>query len=214
VEFVSLASMIGALVTAGATIMLWRVTNVLAAETRRLAAATSQPQVVVTIEPNPWSMIHADLVVANTGNATAFEIVIAFDPPLNLDHEGTSGPTEPPFRQISALRPSQSLTSWVGKMYSMLESRHTVSVSWKRSPTSAPETYSYVLDMSDYQNLRRLGSGDPLVQIAGQSKKMQEDIHKIASGWSKVKIDVFTSNDRRKELRRYEEATDDETNES
>jgi hypothetical protein len=195
-DWIAVVAVIGAIVTAGATIMLWRVTGVLAVETKRLAMATAQPQIVVTIEPNQWSMMHADVVIANTGNATAFNISIQFDPPLTLNHEGTTGPTEPPFQSISALRPSQKLNSWVGKMHELLEQRFTVSISWRRSPLADPESYTYVLDMSDYRDMRRLGSGDPLVQIAERSKRIQEDIHKFTTGWRKLKVDVYTSNDR------------------
>jgi hypothetical protein len=81
-------------------------------------------------------------------------------------------------------------------MHELLEQRFTVSVSWKRSPSSDPESYTYILDMSDYRDMRRLGSGDPPVQIAERSKKIQEDIHKFATGWRKMKVDVYTSNDR------------------
>jgi hypothetical protein len=47
-DWIAVVAMIGAIVTAGATIMLWRVTGVLAVETKRLAMATAQPQIVVT----------------------------------------------------------------------------------------------------------------------------------------------------------------------
>lgn len=202
-DAIAVVSAIGAAVTAGATIMLWRVTSVLARETKRLSEATSQPQVVVTIESNRWSFIHADLVIANTGNATAFDVKISFEPALPLNHEGTGGPHEAPFQAISALRPSQQLSSWVGRMHDLIELRFTVSISWRKSPTAEVESYTYVLNMADYQNMRRLGSGDPLVQIADQIKKVQEDFHKFSTGWNKLKVDLYTSDDRDAQRDRY-----------
>lgn len=61
-------------VTAMATGVLAWVTWVLARETRRMANATHEPHVVVTLEPSPWSIIHTDLVIQNTGNGTAYDI--------------------------------------------------------------------------------------------------------------------------------------------
>ena len=204
--------------TAGATIMLWRVTSVLAVETKTLAAASAQPQVVVTIEPNAWSFMHADLTIENTGNATAFDISISFDPPLTIDHEGSKVSKEPPFQNVSLLRPSQRLVSWIGKMHPMLEARFLIRIEWRRSPTADREGYSYILDMGDYRHMSRLGSGDPLIKMADTTKKLQDDFHKFATGWNKLKVDLYTSDDRNAEETRWsitdEEKTDDKTSDS
>jgi formate hydrogenlyase subunit 3/multisubunit Na+/H+ antiporter MnhD subunit len=69
-------------VTAAATIALGFFTWVLARETKRLSRATAQAHVVATLEPNPWSVKHYDLVVANTGNAAAHDVVVSFTPDL------------------------------------------------------------------------------------------------------------------------------------
>jgi len=58
---VAIGGVLGTLVTAVATIFLWRVTSLLAVETQRMAKATSQPHVVATLDPNRWSMRHFDL---------------------------------------------------------------------------------------------------------------------------------------------------------
>jgi len=54
-EWVSVAAAFGGAlgtgVTAVATIFLWRVTRVLAAETTRMVEAGSRPHIVATIEP-------------------------------------------------------------------------------------------------------------------------------------------------------------------
>jgi hypothetical protein len=94
-------SLLGVLVTAIATVALWRATNVLAVETRRMASATSQPQVIVSIEENRWSMTHADMRVANTGNATTFDIKIEFDPPLIVELENQNKTRPTPFRNLA-----------------------------------------------------------------------------------------------------------------
>jgi hypothetical protein len=44
-----------------------------------------------------------------------------------------------------------------------------------------------------------LGSPDPVVQIADDIRKLREDFHRIATGFTKPKVDIFTSDDRRQE---------------
>ena len=189
----------GIIVTALATFALWRATRVLAIETKRMAEAASQPQIVVTIEGNQWSFIHADLHVTNTGNATAFDISIEFDPPLAIELENKTETIKTPLRSISILKPGQELTSWVGKMFSYLDSSYSITISYARSPQGKRESLTYILDMSSYKGIHRLGSGDPLTQLAQQTKKLQEDVHRIATGWSKLKVDIITSADREAE---------------
>ncbi|MCP5396859.1 MAG: hypothetical protein H6918_09025 [Sphingomonadaceae bacterium] len=192
-------TLFGTLATALATFALWRVTRVLAVETKRMADASSQPQVVATIVPNPWSTIHLDINVENTGNATAFDVEISFDPPLtNGEARGDGMPI--PFQRISVLKPGQALNSYLSGVGDYLEQNFEVQISWKLAPNAVQrETLSYWLNMSDYQGVSYLGSRDPNVQIAEQVKKLREDWRYVASGARKTKVDVFTSDDRQRE---------------
>src|SRR5438046_318341 len=91
--------LLSATVTAVATIFLWLVTRNLAIQTKRMAEASARPQIVATLEPNQWSIRHLNLRVDNTGNATAFDIHVAFSPPLeNADERRDE---EVPFQGIS-----------------------------------------------------------------------------------------------------------------
>lgn len=201
----AIASVLGAFVTAIATIFLWRVTKILAIETQRMADAQSQPQIVATIEPNQWSMMHADLHIANTGNATAFDVEVMFDPPLVVDHEQKGETPEIPFEQISVLKPGQQLSSWVGRMYPLLDVAYRISISWRRSPSGIKDSYHYILNMADYKHVSRLGSGDPQVKLAEHLKKFQEEFHKVANGHRNLQADIFTSADRAEERSAREE---------
>jgi hypothetical protein len=109
-NFVALATVLGAIATAVATFYLYRVTKLLAIETKKMADASAQPQVVANIAFNQWAMNHCDLSVTNTGNATAFDILVEFDPPLEVDDEGLPRP-ETPLHRISLLKPGQSLSN-------------------------------------------------------------------------------------------------------
>ena len=190
---------VGAVVTAFATLALFMVTWVLAKETRRLARLTSQPQVVASIQTNPWGSMFADIHVQNTGNATAFDIQVAFDPPLTV--EDPVEPSDPvPLQTISLLKPGQSLDSYLAPFSDIIDDIHTVTVSWKRDPAdNARESLSYTVRVADIRGMSHLGNGDPVIQIADDIRKLREDFHKVATGWQKPKVDIVTSADRRKE---------------
>jgi hypothetical protein len=195
---VAIGTLLGTFVIAVATVFLWRVTKTLAVETRRMAEISSRPQVVATIISNKWGVGFADLHVQNTGNATAYDITVVFDPPLVLDKVDDDSP--PPLHRISVLKPGQVLSSYLVRFMEIIDQRYTVTASWRRDPNSpAREQLTYSLNISDIKGSSQLGASDPLVQIADQIKKLQEDFHRVSTGWAKPKINIITSEDRKRE---------------
>jgi len=201
----ALGAFLSASVTAVATIFLWLVTKNLAAETRRMVDAGSRPHVVATIEPNRWSMIHADLKVDNTGNATAYDIEISFDPAIDLKDSDTSGVTHNlPLNRISVLKPGQGLSSYLSEFTPLLRAPFQVTISWTRNPLhDERETNCYVLNVKDLEGIVRLGS-DPLTQIAEDIKKMREDWARVSSGSKRLQLDAYLSGDRLHEARKQQ----------
>ena len=198
---IAIGGVLGTLVTAVATIFLWRVTKVLANETTRMVQAASQPHVVVTIEPNRWSMLHFDLKVDNTGNATAYDISIAFEPPLE-NGEARGSQLEIPLNTISVLKPGQGLSSYLSEYAPLKDKAYTISITWRRAPSSqVKELNVYKFDMADYDGITQLGSNDPAVQIAEQIKKIQENLKPVMSGFKRMRVDTFSSGDRLHERR-------------
>jgi hypothetical protein len=200
---IAIGGVLGTLVTAVATIFLWRVTKVLANETTRMVQAASQPHVVATIEPNRWSLRHFDLKVDNTGNATAYDISINFDPPLESG-EARGSQLEIPLSAISVLKPGQGISSYLSEYDSLKNKVYTISISWRRDPQNQTrEQNIYKLDMADREGISQLGS-EPMVQIAEHIKKIQESLKPIVSGSKRVKVDMFNSGDRLHERRVWE----------
>jgi hypothetical protein len=117
-------SLLGTLVTAVATVMLWWVTKTLATETKRLVESSSAAHVVATLKPNKWSMRHADLEVTNTGNATAYDVEIQFDPPLQNGEAREQSPD--PFNKISVIKPGRSVSSYISEIAPMLKISYEV----------------------------------------------------------------------------------------
>lgn len=202
----TIAAAIGAAVTAVATIALWRVTKVLANETTRMADATGQPQIVATLRPNPWTLMYAQIAITNSGNASAFDVTMEFDPQLVVDEDDQQAEKRPlPFQKVSVLRPGETLSSHVGKSFPLLEKTYWVTTSWLRGPQDTKrESLSYTLTMADVKGLEQLGGGDPLVQIAAEMKHIREDWRGVASANRRTRIDVYTSADRLHERRESE----------
>src|SRR3546814_14112770 len=94
-----------------------------------MAEAAAQPHVVVTLTPNRWSMRHFDIHIDNTGNATAYDISIAYDPPLE-NGEARGDRVEIPFQKISVLKPGQGMVSYLSEL-GKLRGR-TYGVKWER----------------------------------------------------------------------------------
>lgn len=197
---IAIGGAIGTLVTAVATFFLWRVTKTLARETTRMAEAVAQPHVVVTLTPNRWSMRHFDIHIDNTGNATAYDVVVAFDPPLE-NEEARGDRIEIPFQRISVLKPGQGLCSYLSEFARLDGKSYRVDISWKRDAyLDQRQTNAYTLSMADHDGISRLGD-EPLVEIAKHIKKIEENWSPVAKGSKRTEVDVFSGSDRLHERR-------------
>lgn len=195
---VSVGGLLGALATAVATFFLWRVTQVLAVETKRMAEATAQPHVVAILLPNQWSIRHFDLQIENTGNAAAYDVDVRFDPPLQ-NGEARRESAEIPFGKLSVLKPGQVMSSYLAEFNSVKDKVFSVEISWRRSTADAQkERNQYTYSMGDHAGVSRLGDA-PLVAVAKSLKKIQENWEPIAKGNRRIRTDVFSARDRRLE---------------
>ncbi|WP_009399725.1 hypothetical protein [Pseudomonas bharatica] len=193
-------------VTAVATIFLWRVTKLLAKETTRMVEASDQPHVVATLAPNRWSLRHFDLVVENTGNATAYDIKIAFNPPLE-NGEARREDAKIPFEQVSVLKPRQELRSYLADINVLEGKSFEVTVSWRHGSKDKPrETNVYTLSMADYIGASELGR-DPMIDLARSLEKVEKSLGSMVRS-RRLKIDVYTSGDRRQERQETRAALD------
>lgn len=188
-------SNLSGLITAFATLALAVLTLVLARATKAMAQATSTANVIASLEPNQWSLMHIDLVVQNTGNAPAFDISVKFDPPLEREKAAAGLPL--PFANISLLRPGQSIGTFVNEFASFNGRVYSVEVCWRSKANSRKlETNRYQIDLSNLGSVIRLGAANPQVQVAEQIKKLREDWKNVAAGTQKLKVDAYSQRDR------------------
>jgi len=196
---ISVGGLVGSIVTAVATIFLWKVTRLLAHETTRMVDAASQPHVVATLDPSPWSVRFFELNVNNTGTGTPYDIQVKFEPPLkNKDNlEGTGSPID----RISVLKPGQGINSYAADYPAVKGVTYQVTVSWRRSAQeNSREENAYTLNLSDMENMSRI-EGDPLVKIAEHLKRLQEDNRKHQNSRSRLEVNAYFTSDRLHEAR-------------
>lgn len=192
-------------VTALSTVALVGATVVLAIFTWFLADRTGKPQVVATLESNQWAMNFLDLRIENTGNATAFDIRVSFEPPLPTFKEDPKD-GEAPLSRVSLLRPGQSMNSSQCEFQRALKDVYTAKVSWTRHPQSRRrDTLSYQIDLAGVANRSSLGSVSPEIQLATELKNIREDWKAIAHRQKRLLVDIYSSEDREEERRRRDE---------
>lgn len=194
-------------VTAFATIGLLVATIVLAKLTLLLARASSDPQIVVNIEPARWSNIHLEYKVANIGTGCAYDVTIEFDPPLQAFRDEAKT-KDLPFNDVTMIRPGAEMVSFMGSWKDYFEDEFKVTVSWSRKPNGKKrQTTSYRLNLKHLHSASTLGNGngDPLVAIAQDLRKLREGIVPGLSGRKRIKMETYDSADRAIEREKIEE---------
>lgn len=144
------AQVLAAFVTALATLALWRVTKVLARETSALARMTSRPFVVCSLESSEADPTALNLVIRNTGNATAFDIEFRVSPALpNYDGSEPEDASGADYK-VSLLPPEQRLQIQGVLGHNVSENTYTASVSWAERPASSDrESIAYQFSPKD-----------------------------------------------------------------
>ncbi len=143
------AQLVAAFVTALATIALWRVTKVLAIETRTLAAMTARPFIVCSLESSGASAIALNLTLRNTGNATAFDVKLELSPALTKP-DGTTNDDPQTTWDISLLPPGQALSAQGVMGPDVHDKTYSATISWAAMPgASVRETLSYSFAAKD-----------------------------------------------------------------
>ncbi|AUR32496.1 hypothetical protein ABM031_00980 [Morganella morganii] len=185
---ITITSVIAALVTAVSTFFLWRVTRMLAVETKKMAESASQPHIVITLEPTDVSINHFNMVISNTGNATAYNIISDITPSIN---------DKPiPFQNVSVLKPGDSIKSFFTSFFEIKNKEFKITTTWLKKPESKDRiSNSYIFDIGSYTNLSVLGDMNPLLTVSKEIKKISENINKIVKS-NKLQVNTYDKNDR------------------
>ena len=102
-----------------------------------------------------------------------------------------------PYTRVAVLKPRQVLRATLDRYDRYADVEYIASVSWARTPNGQNrESIEYTLTVKDIAEATYLGSRDATVQIAEQIKKLREDWKNIASGYKRLRSDIFTQENR------------------
>ena len=189
-------------VVAIATVVYAVLTSRLVGETRRLRQVATEPSIEVTYRSRDEAMALLDVVVKNVGGGPAYKVIVRFSA-----EPASTGTTEllsslnkvRSFeRGISVLMPGQEFASfWTdvrqdfdGKVRTIVRARSSC-----RSVTGHVYEHLHQIDMSELEGVIRVGT-PPLLSIAGSLKEIRDDLHKLASGFRKLAVNIYTQEDR------------------
>jgi hypothetical protein len=202
------------------TVVYAVLTGLLVAETRRMRQAQTEPRVEVIIKPREeWiNLIH--VYVRNIGLGPAYEI--SFDISAEAEEEGAKALIQDFTRTqffITGLRylgPGQEVISDYSQMTEKFEAKIKsvlILVVRYKSATGKDYVDRYRIDFSEFKERTQIGKPH-LYAIAQHLEKIQQDFSRLATGFNRIKADVYNSEDREKEKKEWEERREQITKKS
>lgn len=187
--------------TAVYAVLTWQ----LVTETRRMREAQTDPHVVVYFEPLEELLLLGRLRVKNIGLGAAYDITFSLRP--EGAHAGAQRllddftKTKFLVRGVGFLGPNQELQSGYTKFNEGYEEkiRAVLVVNLRyRSVTGRWREEQCRIDFSEIEGTTRIGT-PPLYSLAQSLEKLQADVHRIASGYSRIQVDSHSTDDRARE---------------
>lgn len=177
----------------------------LASETRRMRQAQTDPRIEVVVKPREEWINFLNLYVRNIGMGPAFDLTFEFH--ADASPKGAEmlirDFTESAFlkKGLRYLGPGQEVESNVSGIHEgfdeKIEAVLRLIVRY-RNASGRQNQETFHLDFSEFRGLSRLGKPH-LYSMAQSLEKIQRDIGHIASGFRKLRVDVFTEEDRTRE---------------
>ncbi len=193
------------------TVVYAVLTAVLVAETRKMRQAQTEPKVEVVIKPREeWiGLVH--VYVRNIGPGPAYEIT--FDIKAESGGNGAQALiddfTKARFLKtgLRYLGPSQEVASdyspMTEKFDEKIESVLIFDVKY-RSATQRTFEERFRIDFSEFKGRTQIGKPH-LYAIAQHLETIQQDFHHLATGFRRIKADIYDSEDRESEEKEWEE---------
>jgi hypothetical protein len=198
-------------VVALATAVYAVLTAKLVRETRNLREAQTEPRVEVFFRPRDEWISLIDIVVKNIGAGPAYDL--RFESSAVVLNEASDAllkrlsEVNSIHSGIAYLGPGQEFSSYWTNMTEQfekkIEARLVVKSSF-RSATGHSYSRQHVIDLSELKGLEQIGE-PPLLKIVKYVEKLQQDVQNLASGFKKLRVDIFDSDDRDTERKQREE---------
>ncbi|HHF3107324.1 TPA: hypothetical protein ACPJ1P_001771 [Vibrio diabolicus] len=197
------------------TVVYAILTGKLVSETRMMREVQTEPKLQITLESFDFAVHITRLKIQNIGFGPAknlkftCSVISGGDSGQRLLEDFTKtnffntglryfGPT-----QILHSYYSDTTNDFEGKISSVLSFR----LSYESSTGKSYED-EVLIDMSELKSAYRLGKPN-FYSMAQSLEKIQEDLHLLSTGFNKIKVDLYTSEDRQKKLEIIEKKIDE-----
>ena len=186
-------------------------TACLVAETRRMRRAQTDARIEIVLKPSQEWIQLVNLYIRNIGLGPAYDI--SFDIEPEMVTEGTRQLIED-FTKANFLKsglkylgPGQEVVSHDSQMNENFEQKMSSVLHFivhYKSATGKKHQERFRIDFSELKGFTRIGTS-PLYVIARTLEKIESALHSALSGSSRIKTDIFTEEDRRREKKEWEE---------
>ncbi|MFA0607507.1 hypothetical protein, partial [Vibrio amylolyticus] len=187
------------------TVVYAVLTGKLVSETRMMREVQTEPKLQITLESFDFAMHITRLKIQNIGLGPSKNLKFT----CSVISGGDSGQrlledfTKTNFFKtgLRYFGPTQVLHSYYSDTTEDFEGKISSILSFKLSyESSTGKTYEdeFLIDMSELKSDYRLGKPN-FYSMAQSLEKIQKDFHHISTGFKKIKVDSFTSEDRQLE---------------
>ena len=193
-------------IVAISTIIYVVATIFLVKETRKMRIAQTEPYIDITYNPRKEWLKLIDIAIKNIGLGparyikfdiiplTKDEVTIELIKELKEKHFLSSG--------LDYLSPGQEISSFFTNTDTAFKEKMTSRILIKASYENAiGKKYSnkYTINLSEMEGIIKIGLPPPLYKIAKDIEVIKDEIKHLTSGFKRLNIDIYTSEDRQKE---------------
>ena len=187
------------------TVVYAFLTGLLVSETRKLREVQTEPKIHITLESFDFAINFIRLNIKNIGLGPASD--------LQFESAAISGGesaekllqefTRPNFFKtgLRHFGPGQKIHSRDTQVTDDFEGKSASILSFKlryKSATGKQYNEEIIIDMSEIKGISQLGKPN-LYSIANSLEKMQNDIGHIVTGFKRLNVDIYSSDDREQE---------------
>ena len=193
------------------TVVYAILTGVLVKETRRLREAQTEPKIEILLKPREEFINIVQLFVRNIGLGPAYNI--GFATKVLAGGEGAeeliNDLTKNNFfvTGLKYLGPGQQVRSHYSQMTKNFEAKIQSVLEFSVNYQSASRRHyseQFCIDMGEFKGLTQLGTPH-LSAISKNIEAIKNDIHHLLTGFRRIKADIFTAKDRKREEKEHEE---------
>jgi len=204
-------SLLFSLVVMISTVVYALLTAILVNETKKMREVQTEPKIQIVLESFEFAVNFLKLNIKNIGNGPAVNVQFK----SSIENGGITGEkilkdfsSVKAFSEgISYLGPNQSFNSHYTKYSSEAENYLNTVLKIEttyQSLTRKKYKETIYIRFNELEGLYQFGKPN-MYSIAKSLEKIEHDINWITTGFKKIKVDIYDSDDRDEEMKEYEE---------